>query len=463
MRTHQRTVLIISAFFPPTQNIAAVRAGKMIKYLPSFGWIPICITCDDRGTSKQGLREDLDSSNVYRLRASHFSEQVIYEQSRFLMRIFGTPSIKKSNIINKEDLNLSDILARIGNSLSLFFEDPQGWSSEAIKLGIQLCNSRSIDVILSSYSPWKTHYVAWKIHKKTAIPWVAEYRDPWTFNPYMEKIWPVDKIERLYESHMLKDSTAIIGVTPSLTRELSKKLKKPAFTVFNGFDEDEFKRGFEPKGSSIFTISYTGKIHLGKRDPTPLLTAIDDLISEKIISEEDIRIRFYGGNVEILRPFIEKSLEKCVELIGPVSYADSLKIQMNSTALLLLSWNDERDAQTLTGKIFEYFGAARPILALAYKKGEIARLIEDTRTGVTANSPNEIKEIIKTWFKEMKQIGQIKSYYNPDHALVCSYTRKAQCAKLAQILNAVSDNSNKETGISRPVDASEMNLDFRSR
>jgi len=44
---------------------------------------------------------------------------------------------------------------------------------------------------------------------------------------------------------------------------------------------------------------------------------------------------------------------------------------MESAALLVLEWNTSEGRGNYTGKMFEYFGARKPILALGFKNGTL--------------------------------------------------------------------------------------------
>lgn len=123
---------------------------------------------------------------------------------------------------------------------------------------------------------------------------------------------------------------------------------------------------------------------------------------------------------------------------GNVSYKESLKSQRESTALLLLSWNDAKDTGTLTAKVYEYLGARRPTLATAFKGGEIDKLLQETQCGVVANSVHEIKNIILKWLEEFKTTGNIHSYFSPMDGIIKKYTRREQAKSLAAVFDKYS-------------------------
>ena len=212
---------------------------------------------------------------------------------------------------------------------------------------------------------------------------------------------------------------------------------KKTIAIPNGFDEEDYTESvpLTPK----FTITYTGNIYPGKRDPMPLFEAIAELKQEGKLSLDDLEVRFFGSNVaETLSPLVEKySLWDFVKMYGFVSFSESIKRQKESIVLLLLSWNDPRDRGTLTGKVFEYLGAGRPILALAFKGGEIDNLLQESGCGIVANEVDEIKDILTKWLEEFRQCREITSHYSPNEEVIKSYTRREQARKLAACFDEV--------------------------
>lgn len=130
-------------------------------------------------------------------------------------------------------------------------------------------------------------------------------------------------------------------------------------------------------------------------------------------------------------------LNELVKVYGFVSFNESIRKQKESTTLLLLGWNDERDKGTYTGKIFEYLGAMRPILAIGVKDGVVDKLLKESGSGILANEVEHIKEIIVKWVGEFKQYQSIVSYYDPNQEIISCYTRREASARLAEAFDEV--------------------------
>ncbi len=406
-----RRVLMISHLFPPFGGIGTLRLAKLAKYLPQFGWEPVVLTAEIEAGAPQTLPVEIDEARI--IRVPHF----------YLGR----------SITRIRPLGILYELPIIGTLLS----EPIGWYFHAVKEGLKILNKGDIDVIFSSSQPRVSHLIASRLHRKTKIPWVAEYRDLWV-NPYNNRNRFYNFFDRKLEKSVMKGCDLLITVSESTAKELEAVHSKRVETIHNGFDEEDYLE--DVPLTSKFTLTYTGNIYTGKRDPAPLFQAVAELNREGKISPEEFETRFFGGSsVENLLPIIEDHhLKELVKIYGFVSFKESIKRQRESTALLLLEWNNPLARHNYSGKIFEYLGAHRPILAVAYKTGAIDRLLQETGAGILANEVKAIKDVLSRWLEEWHKSGEITSYWNPNLNTTNEYTRKKQAGKLAQLLDEVS-------------------------
>lgn len=429
-------VLIISCLFPPNNTIGAVRMGKFCKYLNEFDWEPLVITMDDRHYAHKTLPVEIDRDKIYRLPtfalSDLFRKKTEYEKRENAEMIKESEKIKYDNKWQW----ISPIL-QLPIINELIF-GPWGWHHYAMKKGDEIIKHNNIKVVFSTYSPLVNHVVASKLCQKNKLPWVAEFRDPWSLNPYFKQKQPFFTIEKQIEKKVMRGSTNIIAISKNLAEQVEGLHSKKVWVIPNGYDEEDYNKEVEQLNK--FTITYTGTIYPNKRDPTPLLKAIDNLNKKGKILPNDVTVRFYGGNVKtVLLPLLNKEgLKEGVECHETIPFKESIIKQKESTILLLLSWNDVKDKGTLTAKVFEYIGAGKPILAHAYKNGEIDKLLRETRCGVVINDVYELERILLQWLDEFNKFKRITTYYNPDKALIKEYTRKEQTKKLVQIFNLVS-------------------------
>jgi glycosyltransferase involved in cell wall biosynthesis len=312
---------------------------------------------------------------------------------------------------------------------------PMGWYHAAIKAGCELVSEHRVDGIFSSYFPSSSHFVASCLQRRAGIPWIAEFRDLWALTPYSRKIWFSESLEKQIEKRVMKGSSLLIAVSEAEAQRLQELHRKNVAVIPNGFDEEDYLE--EIPLTSKFTITYTGNIYAGKRDPTLLFQALSQMRQAGKVSPDNCEVRFFGGSsLNVLLPIIKKyHLEDIVNIYGFVPFKESVRKQKESTVLLLLGWGDPRDKATYTGKIFEYLGAQRPILALGYKGGNIDKLLQSSGTGVLVDEVRSMEDILCRWLQEWHQTGEIVSHWNPNTNVVKRYTRREGARKLAELLD----------------------------
>jgi hypothetical protein len=444
MNSHRcNKALLITFYFPPYNTIAAVRLSKFAKYLPDFGWDPVVLTANNIYGLDSNLPLEIDESKI--TRTPYFCSDDILSRMMKKIRREDNRNTSKVTAAYQSSSHPSLIALKFQNVLSYIMSlpvidklinHPMGWYEPAVKAGLEIVKTNDIKVILSSYGPSVSHFIGSKLHRETGIPWIADYRDNW-IDEYRKHPQPFHFFDQQWEKHTIKRCSAIVSHTQSLAKILEKSHGKIPSVIPNGFDDADFKCNISL--TSKFTITYTGSIYPGKRDPSPVLQALFDARQEGRITPQEIEIRFYGQNVNAtIAPLVAKyHVEDFVVLGSNIPYKESIKKQMESTILLLLSWNNPLDVGTLNGKIFEYLGANRPILAIAYPDGEIDNILKKSGTGIVANTPEEIKKNILVWVDEYKNTGGIKSHFHPEYNIINSFTRKEETRLLANIFNEI--------------------------
>ncbi|MBN2186931.1 MAG: glycosyltransferase [Dehalococcoidia bacterium] len=433
-------VLIVSSYFPPQNNMGAVRVGKFAKYLPHFGWEVIVLTASGYSGEAQTLHVETDEANVVRTR--HFDLVSTIQRRLFpgdeissQIPVPGTKGRLRRGLIH----GLVTVLRPVRrlSIINLLFFAGMGWRSYGVERGEEILKKHKVDVIFSSHGPPVSHFIASYLQKKAGIPWVAEFRDHWSLNHNFIKIQPFHFLLQWLERRTLWNSSLLITVSEPMAKELKALHSKEVAVISNGFDDEDYRENIPL--STKFTITYTGNIYPGKQDPTPLFEAIAELHRISLVCPKDFELRFFGKNVadsvsSLIRNY---RLEELVKIYGFVPFGESIRRQKESTVLWLLGWNDPREKGVYTGKIFEYLGARRPILAIGLKQGVMDSLLTESGAGILLNKAGEIKALLERWLGEVKTLGEIKSYYRPKEKVISKYTRKRQAEQLAHLLNKV--------------------------
>jgi len=342
------------------------------------------------------------------------------------------------------DERTGELLWALANTF-VFLPDPDiGWLPFAVRAGVPVIRRAGIDVILSSAPPFTAHLVAARLKRLTGKPFLADFRDPWSQNPYIavrrfQKMRrPVD---RVLERRVMKCADAITTVSGPIAdafRDLrGKGIGRKVCVIANGYDPNEFA-GMIHHPPAIFTITYTGSFYGGARSPAPFMAALAELIEGGVIPRDKIRVRIIERfSQHTARLAARYELSDVVTVRACLSHAEAIREQLNASVLLLIVRSDCRGIGVYTGKLFEYLGARRPILALAPKEGVAAELVREADAGTVVNPSNrrEIKEAIVKYYSEHERTGTV-AHHGRDE-VIRRYERPVLVGQLATVLDSL--------------------------
>jgi glycosyltransferase involved in cell wall biosynthesis len=416
-----KRVLIIAYYFPPNPEVAAIRMGGLAKFLPSFGWEPIIITPNLYSPGDPALRvirtKDSDILLEWKQRLKFTNDRTVREQLWSTGKN-DTPVDRALNIV-KEVLAYPDY--------------QKGWYNNTIPAARDFLMHENVSALISSAGPYTSHIIAHDLKKEFDIPWIADFRDLWTQDHHYNYSRVREFFEKKLEIRILSNADYISTVSRSLADSLQMLHHSSVHVIPNGFDPDLLN--FSEVRSRKFTITFTGRIYRQKMDPEPFFRAVRELIDAKIIDLSDLDIHFWGNFEPWLASLVGKyGLSGSVWIHKRVTRKDAIEIQRRSQILLLFAWNDPAQKGILTGKIFEYLAARRPILAIGSAKDEIADLLEATRAGVFADTDDRITEILAGFFHQFRQYGYVP--YSGVDNVVQQYSQKEMAKKFSQLLNA---------------------------
>jgi len=265
------------------------------------------------------------------------------------------------------------------------------WNLTAIPAAIRLVGREEIDVVLTTSPPSSVHLVGAAVKRATGARWVADLRDSLVANPHRRTENRLARIKEQGEhgiaSLVARYADGIVAAAESIADEArTLDPKGSVVTIANGSDFDDFA-GVEYRPAERLRITHAGSF-FGKRDPRPFLTAFAEA------GLEDAVVRFVGDFRPADREWAESlGLGDRLELIPYVARRRSLELQRDSEALLLLIPEaGGRGRGVLSGKVFEYLAAERPILAVVPPDGAAAELIHDTNAGVVV-APDDVAGI----------------------------------------------------------------------
>lgn len=421
-----KKIILISYFFNQS-NIGPIRVRGLAKYLPAFGWEPTIVTAKAVAMPKGEFK--VIETPYADLRIT-WKRKLGIKQEKTFKQQFGLPSYKNKTTV-------SDILLHLWEEMFAYPDLHYGWYEYAIDASVKILEEGYFDAMLSSSGPVTSHLVAKELKDKYKIPWVADFRDLWTQNPYYRYSPIREFFERRLELRTLSTADALTTVSQPLADQLCELHKgEKTYAIPSGFDPDKRISGTPP--SEKFSIVYTGVLYKGKRDPEPLLKAIKELLLKGIIAQEDLAIDFYGYDVGWLVKDVERhGLQNQVHIHGSIPREEALKKQREAQVLLLLTWDNPQERGVYTGKIFDYLAAQRPILAIGCPEGVVKELLAETKAGIYATSVEEVKRVLEIYYSEYKLKGYID--YEGEKTKIDKYSQKEMARKFAAVLDSITN------------------------
>ena len=362
-------VLIVSFYFPPAGGVGVQRVLKFAAHL------------DDLGIETHVLAPD-DPRWIHRDVGRRVPTGVRVHRARY----FGPRGRKPAQELREVTGARRGARRALLMARRLIVPDENAtWSITAIPSAIRIVRQEGIDVIITTSPPGSVHLIGAATKRATRVPWVADLRDPLVAHPHrdMERmiVRIKDRTQRLVAELISRKADAIVAVSDAIADEMHGFAPRGRIVpISNGCDFDDFE-GLEYRPNVPFRITHTGSF-FGQRDPRPFLTALARV--------DGIVARFVGDFRSEDREWAESlGLGDRLELISYVSHRRALELQRDSEALLLLVPDaGGRGAGILSGKVFEYIAADRPILALVPTNGAAARLLIDTGSGLVVDPEN---------------------------------------------------------------------------
>jgi glycosyltransferase involved in cell wall biosynthesis len=411
-----KKVLVIADLF-----YASPRIPSLAKYLPDFGWQPIILTTP--------IGENPDSQ---------FGPPNNFKSTNRVVETYGYSSpYGKKRLISKRYKRVRPFLKflyKYYREIAHYPDSERGWKTFAVKAGNELLQDEHADAMISSSPPVTTHLIARELKNKHKIPWIADFRDLWSQNAN----YSYGRIRRFFDKRLelrtLQSADALVTVSSPAAEKLRMLHEgERVYTITNGFDPEKMSDG-KANLTSKFTITYTGQIYT-KQDPSKLLVALKDLISQGAIHSMDVEVRFYGPESELLMKTIQKyGLSDIVKQYGIIPRESSFEKQRESQLLLLLNWEDQREKGVYTGKIFEYLAAQRPILATGgFGSDVVETLLDETSSGIYCSTIEVIKNALRELYSQYKFKGKIT--YDGNMEKINEYSYRETARKFAEILN----------------------------
>lgn len=414
--------LIITYYWPPAGGSGVQRWLYFVKYLREFGIEPIVYTAAN--PKYPILDKDLaalvpENTEIIRHK--------ICEPNHFL----GKKNKKTTaGFLQKDPTKFQKLVQYI--RANYFIPDARKfWIAPSVRKLKKYLKQYPVDWIITTGPPHSVHLIGQKLKQKTHIKWLADFRDPWTEIDYFHQL-PLTKKSLKKHNKLEKEvlsNADLVTVVGNTMREKYQVHNSNCKVISNGFDDDGIDVSSEL--DSLFTLTHIGMLN-ADRNPHIFWKIIREILDENPEFEFKLKINLIGKVADEVKESIrEYDIEKYISYTNYIPHNSVLKHQKKSQVLLLFINQVPQAKGIITGKVFEYLQAKRPILALAPIDGDLATIINKTKAGqvIAFNDELSLKKVILDYFEfYLKNNLQVNSHNTS------IYHRKNLTSQLAELL-----------------------------
>jgi len=437
-----KRLLILAYFFPPLGGGGCQRTLKLVRYLEPLGWRSTIVTTRDQD---------------YWILDPTLEEEI--PESAEIVRVAGLTGAKLLRTLARVGMPVQEAQGRRRagpfralRSIQRFLFLPdayRSWADMAGHAADARVLERGADALWTTSSPESSHLAGLALKKKHALPWVADFRDPWvgrvTYRPPTP--WH-DARHRAMERRVVSTADRVTLVSEAMVALYRKRYPRidPARFVFlpNGFDSDDWRRADELAARGNGGSGSMGRLvmlHAGQLAHRPtvrtLLEAARLVMTRDPRARAELRLRFIGGNEEIGPRERERfGLGEALEFMPSQPHIESLVSMRASGALLLLGHGGAADSLLYTGKLYEYLSSGRPLLAIV-DEGPAAELIRASGAGQVLR-PGDVEGTARSilGLLESNREGGVPGTRIPP-ALKEAWERRNLAAQAARILSEI--------------------------
>ena len=414
-------VLIITYYWPPSGGSGVQRWLKFVKYLRDFDIEPVVFTVENpHYVITDNTLQDEIPKNI------EVIKHKIWEPNNLL----GNKKQTGAGFLNPNPSIIEKLFQYI--RANYFIPDARKyWVKPSVKYLKNLLDNSDIDIIITTGPPHSLHLIGLELKKKLSLKWIADFRDPWTEIDYFHQL-PLTKTSlkkhKELEHEVLKNADAVLVVGNTM-KDNFKSLAKNIHVITNGFDSgNNVDKSILDKK---FSITHVGMMN-ADRNPKILWKVLNDIIKTNSEFKADLQVRLVGNvDVNVLNDIKNNGLTEFVNLVDYMPHKEVLQFQ-RSTQVLLLAVNNVPNAKAIiTGKIYEYLKAERPILAIGPKDGDLAEIIKESNSGeiVDFDDRDKLKSTILDFYE-----NYTKGILKVDTINIEKYHRKNLTKHLSQII-----------------------------
>lgn len=390
--------LIITYYWPPAGGSGVQRWLKFVKYLRSFDIEPVVYTVENPEyvfNDKSLLNDIPENLEVIK--------QPIWEPYKIANLFSSTKKTESAGFLSKQ----KSLFGRLKNYIRANYFIPDArvfWIKPSVNYLNNYIKNNKVDILISTGPPHSMHLIANQLKKDTGIKWIADFRDPWTDIDYFHYLPLTNRSKKKHlnlEQEVLSNADKVIVVGQSM-KNAYHHLSINIHVITNGYDTESIQGSYTL--DSKFSITHVGLMN-ADRNHKFLWNVLSEIADDNKEFKNDLVIKLIGKVDEsIIQSITKVGLINNLQIIPYLPHDEVIKCQMESQVLLLSINNVPAAKGIITGKIFEYLQAKRPVLAIAPSDGDLAEILTATKAGnvVDFNDKEQLSATIKKYYDLFK-------------------------------------------------------------
>ncbi len=408
---------------------------KLVKYLREFGWEPIVYAPENPEYP------EIDTTFIKDIpQGLKIIKQPIWEPYSYYKKLVGLKKQDKigAGFLSENKKNGFAEKLSVWLRGNFFIPDARKfWIIPSVKYLTEYLIREPVDAIISTGPPHSMHLIALGVKKKTGVPWLADFCDPWTSIDFYNQLRLTkfaDNKHHLLEKQVLQYADAVTPVTQTMSEEFGSLFPRKYEVVTNGFDEADIAPLLPEMLDRKFSLAHIGSLNLS-RNPQILWDTLARMVNEDDQFASDLEIKLVGKvDITVLKSISDAGLTKFLRKISYLPHDQAILETQKSQVLLLLINRTPNAKGILTGKLFEYLASQRPILCLGPVDGDASFILEDTQSGKICDYEDE--ETLKQYITDYYDQFLNKQIHNSNKNLY-KFSWRILAGEIAQILNSV--------------------------
>ena len=431
-----KRVLVITYYWPPTGGSGVQRWVKFAKYLPSEGWEPVIYTPEnpEQLAIDTSLLSDIPAGTEV-LKTPIIEPYRLYKD--FLKKSGHSKEAVEVNPVNAQNKSFIQKAAMWirGN---FFRPDPRClWINPSVKYLKEYLKVHPVDLIVSTGPPQSMHLIGMKLAEATGLPWVADFRDPWTKIFYFKHLSMTKATERWHkkmEKKVLDNATAVVAVSPLVQQEFQTMTQTSVELITNGYDECDFSaskfEGAAGGKDQNFIITHTG-LFAADGNPTVLWEVLSEKCRKDSLFADKLQIKLIGKTDEqIIQAIKDCGLTDNMTDMGYQPHAVAVEEQRKASLLILPLRKEPEYKAVLPGKLYEYLASWRPVLGIGQPDGAMSMILNTTKTGIVLDWNNK-KSIAR--YIDLCWERHLEGKLTVEDADISQFSRKNLTRRMAEL------------------------------